>query len=636
MGNLKISISNFITRLIATILRIIGPLILLVRRKNKLKLLSTIWKIFRLQGFSGLYQAYIKFNSFTLDYKDWVNIHDTLSKDDKKSILYEVSNLKWQPVISIIMPTYNTPERFLRAAIESVCSQLYPFWELCIADDASTDKNIHLILDEYARIDKRVKPVYRDMNGHISEASNSALELASGDFIALLDHDDELPAHALYMVASTLNKKPDLDMIYSDEDTIDEQGNRFNPYFKSDWNPDLFRGQNMVNHLCVYRTELVRSIGGFRKGFEGSQDWDLALRISECISPANIYHIPHILYHWRAVTGSTALGHDEKSYTKQASIKVLSEHLERTGQKGSVIPTEDGYFRIRYNIPDPKPLVSIIIPTRNGLSLLHKCIDSILAKTMYPNYEILVIENQSDDPDTLNYLESLDSEGTVKLIHYNYPFNYSAIHNYAVRSAKGDYLCLMNNDIEIISEDWMDEMLGHAGREEIGAVGAMLYFPNNTIQHAGVLLGLGGIAGHLYTNHPRGTRGYRYRATLAQNLSAVTAACLILKKEIYEEVGGMDENLPVAFNDVDFCLKIMSHGYYNLWTPFAELYHHESATRGRDDTQDKKRQFEYDCDYLKSRWSQLIKYDPFYNPNLALNDSWPYLAPIPRIKKPWE
>lgn len=620
----------------AVIIRIIGPLILLARRKNKLKLLSTIWKIFRLQGFSGLYQAYIKFNSFTLGYKDWVSINDSLSEDDKKAILSSVSQLKWRPVISILMPTYNTPERWLKIAIESVRSQLYPFWELCIADDASTDKKIYLILNEYAELDKRIKIIYREKNGHISEASNTALKIASGDFIALLDHDDQLPEHALFVVAAALNNRPELDMIYSDEDTIDEQGSRFNPYFKSDWNPDLLLGQNMVNHLGVYRTELVRSLGGFRKGFEGSQDWDLALRISECISPANIYHIPHILYHWRAVKGSTAMGHDEKSYTIKASTKVLSDHLARTGQKGTVTPTEDGYFRVRYDIPDPNPMVSIIIPTRNGLSFLRQCIDSIKSKTQYSNYEILVVNNLSDDTDTLQYLHSLNSAGTIRLLQYNSPFNYSAINNYAVRSAKGDYLCLMNNDIEIISEDWIDEMLGHAGRKEIGAVGAMLYFTNDTIQHAGVLLGMGGIAGHLYANHPRGSRGYRYRATLVQNLSAVTAACLMLRKEIYGEVGGMDENLPVAFNDVDFCLRIMSHGYYNLWTPFAELYHHESATRGYDDTHEKKKQFEHDCEYLKSRWDHLIKFDPFYNPNLSLNDSWPYLAPIPRVKKPWE
>jgi glycosyltransferase involved in cell wall biosynthesis len=544
--------------------------------------------------------------------------------------------LEWKPLVSVLMPTYNTPEKWLRRSIESVRAQIYPNWELCIADDASNEPHVRSVLEEYARLDERIKITFRESNGHISVASNTSLDLATGDYVALLDHDDEIPAHALYMVAAAVNENLNLDLIYSDEDKINESGRRFRPHFKPDWNPDLLTAQNMVSHLGVYRTEVVRQVGGFREGYEGSQDWDLALRVSEVIPADHIYHIPHVLYHWRTVRGSTSVAVKEKSYAIKAGLAAVQDHLERKGDAAQVELVMEKYIRVRYALPNPLPLVSIIIPTRNGLQLLRQCIDSICNKTRYSNYEIIVVDNQSDDADTLDYLASIDAKGIAKVVNYNKPFNFSKINNYALLHAQGDLLCLMNNDVEVISEDWLEEMASHAVRKEIGAVGAMLYYPNDIIQHAGVLIGMGGLAGHLYAGFRRGESGYMERARIVQNLSAVTAACLVIRKSIYEEVNGLEEtNLTVAFNDVDFCLRVMERGYRNLWTPFAELYHHESASRGPEDTPEKQQRFRKEIAYMRSRWPHLVNNDPAYNPNLTLDSSWPYLATVPRVNKPW-
>lgn len=607
------------------------------RRKNRLGLIRAAWLVVNNQGWHELKQKFLQFTHVNVTYERWIALHDTLSEKDQLAIQAHVSLLANHPLISVLIPTYNTPEAWLRHAIESVRGQLYPHWELCIADDASTAPCVRKVLEEYALLDKRIRVVFREVNGHISAASNTALGIATGEFIALLDHDDELPKHALYMVAVALNANPDLDLIYSDEDKIDESGRRFGPYFKPDWNPALFTAQNMVNHLGVYRVSLARSLGGFREGYEGSQDWDLALRFSEAIPFSRIHHIPHILYHWRAVAGSTAASSGEKPYALQAAERALSEHLQRTGFKGLISQTVGGYFRTIPKIPTPPPLVSIVIPTRNGLPLLRRCIESLLEKTRYPNYEILIVDNQSDDSEILAYLNQVATDGIARILKYDRPFNYAALNNFAVKEARGSYLCLMNNDIEVISEDWLDEMVGRAARPEIGAVGSKLYYPDNTIQHAGVILGMGGIAGHLYSRISRNSSGYMTRLLLVQNISAVTAACLVVRKDLYEEVGGLDEkNLPVAFNDVDFCLKLLEHGYQNLWTPYAELYHHESATRGLEDTPEKKSRFQGEAAYMQARWGPLLGCDPAHNPNLTLHNSWPWFASAPRVSKPWK
>lgn len=587
----------------------------------------------RLRGFGDwLYQWHHGArDAGAVGYAAWVERFDTLQPEDLRRLARSAKALPSQPLISLVMPTYNTPKRWLERCIDSVRAQVYPNWELCIADDASTAPHVRRVLQRYAMKDARIKVVFRETNGHISAASNSALALAKGEWIALLDHDDQLPPHALLTVAEAIRAHPEAGLFYSDEDKIDERGQRFDPYFKPDWNYDLFLGQNMVSHLGVYRAALMRNVGGFRLGFEGSQDYDLALRCIERLQPAQIRHIPRVLYHWRAIAGSTAVSMGEKSYAALAAQRALQEHLTRTGVAAEVEIHRHGY-RVRRHLQGPSvPTVSLIVPTRDRLHLLHTCVESILERTSYPNYEILVVDNQSSEPQALAYLESLRTRERVRVLRYDEPFNFSAINNFAVAHCDGAIVGLVNNDIETIHADWLDEMVSQAVRPEIGAVGAMLYYPNDTIQHAGVVLGVHGIAAHVYSGMPRGYGGQISRGRLAQNMSVVTAACLLIRREVYKQVGGLDERLKVAFNDVDFCLRVREAGYTNLWTPCAELYHHESASRGYEDTPEKKRRFEGEVQFMLERWGKALNEDPAYNPNLSLTGTPFDLAFPPRI-----
>jgi GT2 family glycosyltransferase len=573
------------------------------------------------------------------EYGEWVKRYDALTNGDRAAIKRHIEHLSYQPLISLIMPTYNTPKKWLPLAIDSVRKQLYPNWELCIADDASSEAHVRHILERYQAKDPRIKLVFRKKTGHIAAASNSAIEMATGEFVALLDHDDQLSEHALYMVAVELNAYRDADLIYSDEDKINEKGRRYDPYFKPDWNPALFLAQNYLCHLLVCRTRLVRELGDFLQGYEGSQDWDLAMRISDRIPASHIRHIPHILYHWRAIPGSAARSPDEKKYVREAQRKTLESHFDRIGIKVTIVPAGGHYWRIKYPL-QTRPLVTLIIPTRNGFDLLERSVESIYHKTTYPNFELMIIDNQSDDAATLNYLAALERERRVKILRYDSPFNFSAINNFAVQRACGEIIGLINNDLEVITPEWLDEMVSHAVQPENGAIGAMLYYPDDRIQHAGVILGIGvgapGAAGHAYKTQPRGYAGQASRALLCQNLSAVTGACLIVRRKLFEEVGGLNEvNLPVAFNDIDFCLRIREMGYRNLWTPHAELYHHESASRGYEDTPEKKIRFKKECEYMARRWGELLLNDPAYNPNLTLDKETFSLAIPPRVTKPW-
>jgi glycosyltransferase involved in cell wall biosynthesis len=540
-----------------------------------------------------------------------------------------------QPLISVLLPTYNTPRRWLIAAIESIRRQTYTNWQLCVSDDASTNPEVRHVLDSYARRDSRIDVTYRPVNGHISASSNSALSLARGEFVALLDHDDEFSPFALYAIALELNRTPDLDLIYSDEDKIDEHGGRYDPYFKSDWNPDLLTAQNCISHLGAFRTERLRAIGGFHEGVEGCQDWDIALRITEGIPPSRIRHIPRVLYHWRAIPGSTALALEEKNYIDRTGRKMLTDHFRRLGVEAEVTPVEGGHWRIRYAI-SREPLVSIIIPTRNQAELLKRCLDSVREKTGYGNYEVIIVDNQSDEPETLDYLRQLEEQG-IRVLRYERPFNYSAINNFAVKEARGELLCFLNNDMEVITAEWLEEMVSHALRPEIGAVGAKLYFPDKTLQHIGIVLGLGGPAGHILYKFNGNTGGYYNRARLVCNYSAVTAACMVLRKALFEEVGGFDEkNLPVSYNDVDLCLRILAAGYRNLYTPFAQLYHHESASRGEDTASANRSRAQGEINYMWTRWGNLLLHDPGYNPGLTLSrEDYSFAAP-PRIKPIWK
>lgn len=618
--------------------------LLLLRNYGVKKVYKKALMVLKTQGLSGI--SYYLNRSITYempDYQKWILAHDTLEDNDKKAIRQHISDFPCKPLISIIMPVYNVEIAWLRAAIDSVLLQLYPYFELCIADDCSTDPNIAKVLKEYAKKDKRIKVTFRAENGHISESSNSALALSSGEFIALLDHDDVLAEQALYYVAYEINKHPELDLLYSDEDKINAQNERYDPYFKSAWNPDLFYGQNMFSHLGVYRRSLVNKVGGFRKGYEGSQDYDLCLRCLKHSTADKIRHIPHILYHWRAIEGSTALSGDAKDYAATASRRAMKEFFADVNP--GVVVTDaasgGGYHRVHWPIPSPAPKITLIIPTRNAYKLLSTCVDSILKITDYANYDILIMNNQSDDPETLAYFAELTANNPkVRVLDYDAPFNFSSINNFAVSATQSPLIGFINNDIEVIHADWLREMVSHAIRKEIGAVGAKLYYPNNTVQHGGVVTGTGApssaVATHLFHGLTKQDPGYFGRALLTQSLSGVTAACLIMRKEVFHEVGGFEEkHLTVAFNDVDLCLKIRERNYRIIWTPYAELTHHESATRGYEDTPEKFARFQKEVAYMRHRWGEVLDNDLYYNPNLGLLRGDFSLAFPSRAIKPW-
>jgi O-antigen biosynthesis protein len=566
-------------------------------------------------------------------YSHWVEQFDTFSPEALRALQAKADALQPRPLISILMPVFNPPERWLVDAIESVRAQAYAHWELCIADDASTQPHVRTVLTKYQKNDARIKVIFREKNGHISAATNSALELATGEFTALFDHDDRLAPHALYCFALELNAHPNAEVIYSDEDKIDEQGCRYDPHFKPAWNPDLFTTQNYLSHLTAYRTTALRTVGGLREGFEGSQDWDLALRVVERVPAESIRHIPRVLYHWRSVEGSTALHLGEKDYAGEAARRALGEYFARQN-KGTVelSRARGGHWHVQRARSGPPPLVTLVIPTRNRRELLIACVESILAKTAYPNFEFLIADNDSDDPALQAFYEKMKARGRFEVLPCPGPFNYSAINNRAVRHARGEIVGLLNNDLEALATDWLDEMVSHASRPEIGCVGAKLHYPGRRIQHAGVITGLGGVAGHAFKNLPDDQPGTpQFRPHVVQNLSAVTAACLLVRKAVYLEAGGLDEeHLKVAFNDVDFCLKVQSLGYRNLYTPHAEFIHHESASRGAETTPEKIQRFQGEIATMKQRWGPRLLADPAYSPNFTLDSEDFALAYPPR------
>ena len=606
----------------------------LVARRGPAETLRKAFNLLHREGMAGLQR--LLYDLYGISYTQWIKRYDTLSDKDRRAITRHIENFAYKPLFSILMPVYNPQADFLLQAIASAQRQLYPHWELCIADDASTLPHIRPILEKAAASDPRILVTFHDeQNSHVSTASNAALSIAKGEFITLLEHEGELAENALYHAALALNENPALDLIYSDEDKIDAKGKRYGHYFKPDWSPDLFFNQNLIAHLCVYRLSLAQAIGGFLMGYEGAQQWEFTLRFLEQTKPENIYHMPRVLYHSRAISGSTAISIETKNYTAEAGWRALASYWQRRGIEVRIESAEAGNFHTHFPLPEPPPLVSILIPTRNCGDLLRSCLDAVFKLTIYPKFEILIIDNGSDDPSTLAYLQSLQATSRVHVLRQPGVFNFAALNNAAARLANGTCLCLLNNDVEPISQDWLNEMVAHAMRPEIGAVGAMLYYPNDTIQHAGVILN-GIAASHLYARHPRNAAGYGNRARLTQNLSAVTAACLVVRKSVWDEVGGMDEvNFPVAFNDVDFCLRIATIGYRNLWTPLAELYHHESISRGHDDTPEKKARFRAEVAHLQKRWGQMLDRDPAWNPNLALDGARIRLANPPRIAKPW-
>ena len=572
-------------------------------------------------------------------YRKWFRLRETLTDADRQAIRHHISLMRHRPLVTVLMPVFNTPEEWLRKAIDSVRNQLYPYWELSIADDASTEPHVQRVLEEFRERDSRIKVVYRETRGHISAASNSALEPAAGEYLALLDHDDALTEHALYMVAHEINRHPDADIVYSDEDKIDVRDRLSNPYFKTDWNPDLMLSNNMLCHLAVYRAALVRDVGGFRTGFEGSQDHDLALRCATRTTPARIHHIPYILYHWRETPASTAIGSEAKDYAYQAGVKAVESHLERMGVSGHVgLETNKCWinYRISYELPVNPPRVSVIVPTKDQVKLLSRTVDGVLHHTDYDNLDLMIVDNQSKKAETRDYFRLVAQDPRVQILKYDKPFNYAAMNNLAARSAEGSVLCLLNNDIEVIERDWLREMVSHALRPEVGAVGAKLLYPDDAIQHAGVIIGIHGLAGHIHRRIPNEIRVPFARTQVVQNFSAVTAGCLVMRRSVFEEVGMFDEKaFAVRYNDVDLCLRIVEAGYWNVWTPYAVLYHWESASVGKETEPEKQKRFQGEADALKRRWRTYIENDPFFNPNLSLAHVDYRQVSVPRLGKPW-
>lgn len=557
-------------------------------------------------------------------------------KEERAAIEAHQAGWVVRPTISILMPTWNTPIALLDKAVESVRAQTWTEWQLCVADDASTHRAVQERLSEWSRRDPRIRFVVAERNGGISAASNAALALASGEFVGFLDHDDELHPLALYYVVEALNRKSDLDLIYTDEDKIDSAGRRFDPHFKPDWNPELLESQNYLAHFSVYRTDRVRELGGLRSVCDGSQDFDLALRVSAICGAERIHHVPVVLYHWRAIPGSTALANDAKAYPHQAGLRALADrHAAEAGVRvdSGLLPTS---YRVDPALPEPAPLVSIIIPTRDGGAHLRVCLDSLTGRTHYPAFEVLLVNNQSGDPDTLALFSELEADARFRLLDHDAPFNYSAINNIAAGEARGRVLLLLNDDTEVLAEGWLSELVRIAIQPEVGAVGALLVYPDGSVQHGGVALGIGGVAGHLHSHWSGNSDGYMGRLKLRQAVAAVTAACLAVEREKFLAVGGLDEvNLPIAFNDVDLCLRLAERGWRSVWTPWARLVHHESKSRGLDIAAEKRERFDRESRYMKRRWGAALRQDPYYSPHFTRSGPSYTLTDPPYCLRPW-
>ena len=596
----------------------------------------TIQKAFRYFKHYGPKEFWIRLHErfepeevpYDLWYEAYRPSEEKLEKQRKKRFPLE-------PLISIAVPVYHTDEGFLREMLDSVLGQTYPVWELCIANGSPEDEKVCSVLQEYCRRDKRIRVRALEENLGIAGNTNAALAMAEGEFTGLLDHDDLLSPDALFEIVRKINEFPDCDVVYTDEDKITaDSGEHFQPHLKPDFNLDLLRSNNYICHFLVVRKETARKAGGFRQEFEGAQDYDFIFR---CVEKAKrVCHVPEILYHWRTHRSSTADNPASKMYAYEAGKRAIEEHLRRQGVPGEVSHTPDyGFYRVKYPVQG-SPLVSIIIPNKDEKETLEACINSILEKTDYPEYEILIVENNSMTKEIFSYYRELSKNPRIRLLRWRSGFNYSAINNFAASRARGEYLLFLNNDITVINGDWLREMLGVCQRKEVGAVGAKLLYPDNTIQHAGCVIGIGGVAGNMFVSMPAERTGYLHKASLLQDLSAVTAACMIMKAEVFSETGGFEEKLSVAFNDADLCLRVNQAGWLVVYDPYACLYHMESKTRGAEDDEKKVRRFQTEIEFMRSRWIDILKNgDPYYNKNLSLT-RWNYslkVLPGMEVKK---
>lgn len=559
---------------------------------------------------------------YVSEYNKWL-------KENTKETEYK--ELKYQPKISILIPVYNIERRYLAACLDSILSQIYDNYEVCLVDDHSTLEETKSTLTEYKNKDKRIKVKYRSENGHISRTTNDALKMATGDFVALMDDDDLLTPDALYKVVSVLNKNKSLDLIYSDEDKLNPKGLYCDPNFKPDFSPDTLLSLNYICHLVVLRRKIVEEVGGFTVGLEGAQDHDLLLKVTEKTN--KIYHIPEILYHWRMIEGSTSMTISNKSYATDKGKLAIENALARRNIKGTVEKDElSTYYRVYYTY-EKEPKISIIIPTRDYVDILKTCIDSIYEKTNYKNYEIIIANNDSKEKKTLDFFDEYKKKyKNFKVVDCIMEFNYSRINNIAVEKATGEYIVLLNNDTEVITGDWLKIMVGYAMQKHIGAVGPKLLYPDETVQHGGVILGLGGVASHAYIGATRDDFGMYGRLRVPYNYSACTAACLMIKKTKFLEVGGLEENLKVAYNDIDFNIKLLGKGYYNVFLPNVELLHYESKSRGLDTTSEKYKRFQLEEKYMYDKWKSKLTEDRFYNPNFS-KKGWFMLDKADKKKK---
>ena len=522
---------------------------------------------------------------------------------------------------SILVPLYNTPLKFLEEMIESVRMQTYKVWELCLADGSDAGhRNVEKYCLSLQKKDARIRYKKLEKNSGISENTNACIEISTGEYIGLFDHDDLLHPSALYEMMCAIEKE-NPDFLYTDEATFEKVvTNIITAHFKPDYAVDTLRGNNYICHFSVFKRSLLTEAGWFRKEYDGSQDHDLILRLTA--KAKKVYHIPKLLYYWRSHPASVAADINSKTYAIDAGKRAVKDSIEACGEKVTVesskaFPT---IYRLKYKIKG-NPLISILIPCKDHAEDTEICIESILQKSTYKNYEILLVDNGSVEKDTMELFEKLAKNKRIRILHWNHPFNYSEINNYAAKEAGGEYLLLLNNDTEVITPGWMEEMLMYAQREDVGAVGAKLYYGDDTIQHAGIILGMGmdGIAGHAHYRQPKENLGYMGRLYYAQDMSAVTAACMMVKRAVYEELNGFDEAFEVAYNDVDFCMRLRKEGYLNVFTPYAELYHYESKSRGLEDTKDKRKRFEKEVKMFKERWKkELEEGDPYFNPNFDL------------------
>ena len=558
-------------------------------------------------------------------YQAYIPDQETLEAQKKHKFDY-------RPLISIAVPAYQTPVEFLKQMIESLISQTYPEWELCIANASPDNEEMQRVLADYSARDSRVRFCNLKENLGIAENTNRAFAMAKGEFMGLLDHDDLLAPNALYEIVRALQEHPQADALYTDEDKVTtELDEHFQPHLKPDFNLDLLRSNNYICHFFVVRRSIVEKAGGFRKEFDGAQDYDFIFRCTE--NAREVLHVPEILYHWRTHKASTADNPASKMYAFEAGKRAIEANLERTGTKGVVSHTQDlGFYRVKYPVQG-NPLVSVIIPNKDEKETLQTCLEMLNNNTSYQNFEIIIVENNSTTDEIFRYYKELSKDPRIHLLRWGKEFNYSAINNFGVAHAKGEYLLFLNNDVKSINPDWMEEMLGVCQRPEVGGVGAKLIYPDDTIQHAGCVIGMGGIAGHMFVDMPADRTGYLHKASLLQDMSAVTAACLMMKKEVFEEAGGFTEELAVAFNDVDLCLKVRKNKHLIVYDPYAKLYHMESKTRGAEDSKEKVRRFQTEIEYMRCHWLGILKNgDPYYNKNLSLT-KWNYsLKPIPGME----